>query len=52
MDEWVGELQAGRIDRAWFTLTLVPATLSPGLIEGAWGCCGHISGRFTANRTD
>jgi hypothetical protein len=31
-------------------LTLSVATLASGLIDGTLGCCGHISGTFTATR--
>lgn len=33
-----------------FTLTLVVDSVGPGTIEGHWGCCGHIAGRYTAKQ--
>jgi hypothetical protein len=30
--------------------TLIPVTLDAGIIDGTFGCCGHISGPFTATR--
>jgi hypothetical protein len=33
-----------------FTVTLVLDDPTQETIEGDWGCCGHISGRFTAKR--
>ena len=31
-------------------LTLIVATVASGVIDGRFGCCGHISGTFTAER--
>lgn len=31
-------------------VTLIPDTVAPGVIAGGFGCCGHISGSFTAER--
>ena len=33
-----------------FHLTLVVGSMNAGLIEGRFGCCGHIGGSFTAQR--
>ncbi len=31
-------------------VTLIVGTVASGLIDGTFGCCGHISGTFTAER--
>jgi hypothetical protein len=33
-----------------YGLSLIVATLDSGLIDGTFGCCGHISGTFEARR--
>ena len=35
-----------------FTLTLVAEEIASGTLHGHWGCCGHISGRYTAKQRD
>ena len=37
-------------DRNHLGLSLIVATLTPGFMDGDFGCCGHISGRFSATR--
>jgi len=40
----------GNEDRTELELTV--ASLTPEFIDGGFGCCGHISGAFTATRRD